>query len=205
MNLSPHPFAASPVLTTRRLILRPFTPEDLPALFAIFSDRETNTFLPWFPLSSMEEAGQFFEERYKNAVDPQGGLHCAVCLKSDNVPIGYVNRSGDDSHDLGYGLRKEFWHRGLALEAAGAVVEQARRDGLSYLTATHDANNPRSGAVMRKLGMSYRYSYQEQWQPKNIPVIFHMYQLNLGGQNAAVPEYRKYWDSSSVHFIAPPQ
>ena len=34
---------------------------------------------------------------------------------------------------------------------------------------------------MRKLGMTYRYSYEELWQPKNFPVIFRMYQLNLNG------------------------
>lgn len=27
--------------------------------------------------------------------------------------------------------------------------------------------------------MSYQYSYEELWQPKNFPVTFRMYQLNL--------------------------
>ena len=40
--------------------------------------------------------------------------------------------------------------------------------------------------------MTYRYSYKEQWQPKNLPVIFRMYQLNLNGNNDFV--YKKYWD-----------
>lgn len=34
---------------------------------------------------------------------------------------------------------------------------------------------------MQKVGMKYCYSYEEQWQPKNIPVIFRMYQLNFNG------------------------
>lgn len=54
----------------------------------------------------------------------------------------------------------------------GAVVEQLRQAGWSYITATHDVRNLRSGLVMQRLGMTYRYSYQEQWQPKDIPVIF---------------------------------
>lgn len=52
---------------------------------------------------------------------------------------------------------------------------------------------------MKQLGMKYQYSYEEQWQPKNIPVIFRMYQLNLDGDQTRV--YRKYWDHSVVHFI----
>lgn len=98
-----------------------------------------------------------------------------------------------------YGLRKEFWHRGIATEAGGAVIAQVRKDGLPYITATHDRNNPRSGNVMRKLGMTYRYSYEELWQPKNFPVIFRMYQLNLNGDNEFV--YRKYWDEATNHFV----
>ena len=32
---------------------------------------------------------------------------------------------------------------------------------------------------MRKLGMTYCYSYEEQWQPKNFLVIFRMYDAAL--------------------------
>ncbi len=39
---------------------------------------------------------------------------------------------------------------------------------------------------MRNLGMVYQYSYEEQWQPKDIPVVFRMYQLNLNGSKVRV-------------------
>ena len=67
----------------------------------------------------------------------------------------------EEHHDFGYGLRKEFWHRGIAREAGRAVIGQVEKDGLPYVTATHDVRNPRSGRVMEALGMSYRYSYEE--------------------------------------------
>ena len=60
--------------------------------------------------------------------------------------------STDESFDFGYALRRPFWHRRIATEAARAVLERLQRDGIPYVTATHDVNNPRSGAVMRKLG-----------------------------------------------------
>lgn len=88
--------------------------------------------------------------------------------KSDNIPIGYTKINIDESYDLGYGLKKEFWHKGIVFEACKAIVQQAKFDGIPYITATHDINNPRSGNVMKRLGMQYQYSYLEQWQPKTI-------------------------------------
>lgn len=74
-----------------------------------------------------------------------------------------------------------------------------RADKMDFITATHDVNNPRSGAVMRKIGMKYCYSYVEQCQPKNIRVIFRMYQLNLDGMTDRV--YTGYKENYPDYFI----
>ena len=189
----------TPAIETERLILRKFTENDLEAFYQIYSDEEVNTFLPWFPLKTMEEARRFYENRYETKYREKNAYNYAVCLKKDNIPIGYINVSMDDSFDFGYGLRGEFWHRGIITEAGKAVVEQLRKDGIPYITATHDVNNPRSGGVMKQLDMKYQYSYEEQWQPKDFPVIFRMYQLNLDGNEDRV--YDKYWNISAVHFV----
>ena len=52
---------------------------------------------------------------------------------------------------------------------------------------------------MQKLGMTYRYSYVEQWQPKDIPVFFRMYQLNRDGDSDRV--YKKYWEQYEIHCV----
>ncbi len=189
----------TPSLETNRLLLRKFTENDIADLYKIYCDKEVNTFLPWFPLQSMAEARRFFEERYQTIYAQPQAYAYAICLKQEQRPIGYIHVEMDDSHDLGYGLRKEFWHRGIVTEATESVVKQAKKDGLPYITATYDRNNPRSGHVMKNVGMQYQYSYEEQWQPKNIPVIFRMYQLNLDGNKSRV--YRKYWDMYAVHFV----
>ena len=189
----------TPRLETERLILRKFTEDDLEALYYIHSDEEVNRFLPWFPLRNMEDARVFYEERLVSRYREERAYNYAVCLKENDYPVGYVNVSMDDSYDFGYGLRREFWHRGIITEAGKAVIEQLRIDEIPYITATHDVNNPRSGRVMKRLGMKYRYSYQEQWQPKNIQVIFRMYQLNLDGNESRI--YQRYWNKSEVHFI----
>ncbi len=181
-------------IETDRLILRKFKCGDIPALYSLLEDKEVNTFLPWFPVRSIEETKDFYKRRLAN------GAYCfAICLKEDNLPIGYINVSMDESHDFGYALSKAFWHRGIVTEAGRALVEQLKQDGIPFITATHDINNPRSGGVMRQIGMKYCYSYEEQWQPKNLLVTFRMFQLNLDGQESRV--YQKYWDLYDKHFI----
>jgi len=189
----------TPTLETEHLIIRKFTKDDLSALFNIYSDKQVNKFLPWFPLKSMEEAKSLFEKRYAAEYAKSDSYRYAICLKHNNIPIGYINVSTDESHDLGYGLCKEFWHKGIATDAGKAVIKQVKKDGLPYITATHDVNNPRSGNVMKALGMNYKYSYEEMWQPKNFSVIFRMYQLNFDENDEQV--YKKYWNKYSGHFI----
>jgi ribosomal-protein-alanine N-acetyltransferase len=191
--------ANTPALETGRLLLRKFTENDIDSLMAIYGDDEVNTYLPWFPVKSREEARAFFEENYAKAYREEKGYRYAICLKPEDHPIGYVHMSMDDSYDLGYGLRKEFWHRGIVTEACKAVIDQIRRDGIPYITATHDIRNARSGQVMKRLGMRYQYSYEEQWKPKDYLVTFRLYQLNFSQREDWV--YRKYWNKYPVHFV----
>ena len=181
-------------LETDRLILRRFEGKDMKALYLLLKDEKVNTFLPWFPVKSEEEAERFYRQRFEGS-----RYSLAICLKKDDVPIGYINADMDDSHDLGYALRREFWHRGIVTEAGKEFVRRLKEDGIPYITATHDKNNLRSGGVMRRIGMKYCYSYNEQWQPKDVLVTFRMYQFNLDGRNDRV--YQKYWEMSDTHFI----
>lgn len=113
----------TPALETERLILRKFTKKDLEALFFILRDEEVNEFLPWYPVKSREETKVFYEERFASIYLRARGYAYAICLKEDNLPIGYINVGTEEPYDLGYGLRKEFWHQGIVFEASKAVIE----------------------------------------------------------------------------------
>lgn len=189
----------TPQLETERLILRKFTQTDIEALYMLLKDEEVNQFLPWYPMKTIEETKKFYEERYAAKYEQPQAYAYAICLKSNNYAIGYINVDMEEHHDFGYGLRKDFWNRGIVTEAGKALIQQVKKDGMLYITATHDVKNPRSGRVMQKLGMKYCYSYKEYWQPKNIPVLFRMYQLNFDGNEAFV--YKKYWNMYPNHFI----
>lgn len=189
----------TPTIETERLILRKFTKDDLKSLYEIYSDKEVNKYLPWFPLKNMIEAKSFFEEKFEDKYRKERSYNYAICLKEDNYPIGYINVETEDSYDFGYGLRKEFWNKGIVTEASIAVINLLKEDGIPFITATHDINNIPSGEVMKKLGMKYCYSYEEQWMPKDILVIFRMYQLNFDENKERI--YKKYWNDAKVSFI----
>lgn len=191
----------TPTLETERLILRQFLESDLPAYFDIMHDEKANRFLPWFPVQTMEEASTLFHKNCLDMYEKPAAYRYAICLQKDNIPIGYCGCSGTESNDIGYGLRSEFWHQGITTEAVTAMVERIRRAGYSYVTATHDVHNPRSGEVMKKIGMCYRYSYIERWQPKDLLVTFRMYQLNFDGDSANT--YMGYWNQYENHFVEP--
>lgn len=72
-----------------------------------------NRFLPWFSLKTLEDTKPFYERQFVKIYVQKGAYNYAICLKKDNYPIGHVNVSPNNSHDLGYGLRKEFWHQGI--------------------------------------------------------------------------------------------
>ena len=141
----------------------------------------------------------YLDLQYIKSWIQQKGFYYAICMKTNNVPIGCIHINGDDSHDLGYSIKKEFWHKGICTEACQAVIDMLKQINIPYITATHDVNNPRSGKVMQAIGMKYQYSYEEYWQPKLYLVTFRMYQLNFDDQQDRV--YKKYWNKYPVHFI----
>ena len=189
-----------PVIDTPRLRLRPFARRDMDAVFRIFSDLQVNTYLPWPAVKSYAQAKAFYDTHYAAyETQKRQGCRYAVCLRQDDVPIGYVHLSEPPGCDLGYGLLPRFWHRGIMTEACTAVLAQAQQEGYTYVTATHDVNNPASGAVMRRLGMQYCSAYWEKWQPKNIWVLFRMYQYNFVPGDCSV--YRAYWEHAGARVV----
>lgn len=190
----------TPPLETERLILRKFTEHDIDDMLLLYGDEEVNKFLPWFPMKTRGDVLNYFYNSIYPVYEKDIAYSYAISQKLDDRVIGYVHVNDiGDSNDMGYALRKEYWHKGITSEACAAVADRLRKAGFPYITATHDINNPYSGEVMKKLGMAYRYSYRELWQPKGIYVTFRMYQLNLDGNSERV--YQKYWDKYDVHYI----
>ena len=183
-------------LETARLLLRPFREEDADAFFDLMREREVNAFLPFFAPETREEAKRLLEERFLRGGAEAEGMRYAVTLREDGRWAGYVTADAGEAHDHGYALGRAYWGRGLATEAARAAAERARTAGWPFLTATHDVNNPASGRVMRRIGMTYRDLYRKLGQPKDILATFRFDQLDFGGP---APAWRGYWDRFPDH------
>ncbi len=182
----------TPTLETDRLILRKFNDNDIDDMFLLYSNEDVNKFLPFFPLKTRNEVENYLYNSILPFYKKDIAYNYAISQKADNRVIGYVHINDiGNSNDIGYALRKEFWHKGITSEACAAIIERLKKVSFPFITATHDIHNPYSGEVMKKIGMSYRYSYKEQWQPKNILVTFRMYQINLDGIERTYTEYQK--------------
>ena len=165
--------------------MRKFELRNADELFRILSDEEINRFLPWFPHKTREETLRFMQDSVFADYDKAIAYRYAVILRSENRLIGYLSFLGIDekerSGDIGYGLLREYWGKGIMTEAVKALLFRLKADGFRYATATHDVQNPASGRVMQKCGMRYVRTYPEFWQPKGIWVNFNLYRIDLNG------------------------
>ncbi|MDE7348615.1 MAG: GNAT family N-acetyltransferase [Clostridia bacterium] len=188
----------TPTLETQRLILRKFTDKDIDDMFLLYSDEDVNRFLPWYPMKTKSEVEEYLHNIIYPFYKKEVAYSYAISQKIDDKVIGYVHINDiGESNDMGYALRKEYWRKGIVSEACSAILNRLKQAQFPFITATHDINNPYSGDVMKKIGMTYRYSYQEQWQPKDISVTFRMYQIDLCGACDTYTGYKKKYP----HFI----
>ena len=189
------------ILETERLVLRKLEQSDFREACKLLQDPEV---MYAYEGAFSDQEVQVWLDKMFRRYENDGFALWAVVEKGSGELIGqcgitYQEYNGGWVPEVGYLFRKEFWHKGIVTEASKALVELLKKDGIPYITATHDKNNPRSGNIMQQLGMKYCYSFKEQWQPKNILVTFRMYQLNFDGQENRI--YKKYWNLYDEHFI----
>ncbi|MDA1095813.1 MAG: GNAT family N-acetyltransferase [Chloroflexi bacterium] len=154
-----------PTITTERIILRPFSPEDAPVVQRLAGDRavaDTTERIPHPYEDGMAEAWiathpQQFIERKECTF--------AIVLNDGEQVIGAVGLTLTMTHargELGYWIGIEFWNQGYCTEAARAVVEYGFSGlGLHRIQARHLTRNPASGRVMVKLGMQHEGRLRE--------------------------------------------
>jgi RimJ/RimL family protein N-acetyltransferase len=82
----------------------------------------------------------------------------AITLERDGLigSCGVTRLAGQEAWEIGYWLGVPYWGQGYASEAARAVMDWAgvELDATSF-SAGHFADNPASGAVLRKLGFGH--------------------------------------------------
>jgi len=149
---------------TGRLIIRPFTRDDIPAIYEIISDPEVMRFLP-DDVTSLGELNNIFEwliDCYdKNSPDNLIKLTEGVEWKDTGRIIGWCGLGPldfePDQIEVFGGFAKEFWNRGIATEAASDMLRYGFEIiGLKRIVAVADPNNTGSVKLIEKLGMKFQ-------------------------------------------------
>lgn len=138
-------------LETPRLILRPITAADGPAILRYMSDPVVTR---WLPEGRLDEAqAQAFAQ--KNA--GRSATNVAVVERASGQLVGHMpfhSWFGHATHEVGWVFGSAHQGRGYATEAARALTDFAFGPlGCHRLVATCQPENIASWRVMEKLGM----------------------------------------------------
>jgi ribosomal-protein-alanine N-acetyltransferase len=157
------------VLETSRLILRPFTLDDLQAKHAIDSQPAVHRYQGFVQKPDGSRRARTVDEtrgwlvRRIAECELQGFGQWAAVLKETGSLIGwaglqyYLLTDGlcrTPEIELYYGLASEFWGQGLITEAGRELLRYGFEVlQLQRITSVADGDNVRSVNVMRRLGM----------------------------------------------------
>lgn len=158
-------------LKTDRLILRPLRPEDAGPISLYAADLNVSRMLARVPHPYPPGAAEAFIERALS-----GQLHetvYAIALAEAETPelvgvIGLKVRSDASERGLGYWLGAPAWGRGIATEAARAVVDEGFADSvLSRITSDVFLDNPASRRVLEKTGFIFGEEFEQFCPARN--------------------------------------
>lgn len=183
---SPCPPLAAPLadVTTPRLDLRRFLPGDGPLLAPVFAKHAFWAF-PYGRGFTPAETADFVAAQV--AEWDAYGLGCWVALeRASGRAIGYLGLSVPHflpeilpAVEVGWRLDPDFWGRGLALEGAGAALDQAFGPlGLERVCSAPQSINPRSVRVCERLGMAFARTAIAQGNARRGPVEASLYWIS---------------------------
>lgn len=145
-------------LSTERLIMREWRNSDIPSLYQMVSDPDVMEF---FPSVLSETEAQDFLKAIQDRMNQNGWGMWACELKATQEVIGFVglNIPKDDFYfnpcvEIGWRLRKKFWHQGLAQEAAKEALKFGFTElNLDKIVAFTTVTNFSSQTLMTRLNM----------------------------------------------------
>jgi len=143
-------------LTTERLALRRFTPDDLDFLAGLYDDPDVTLHLGG--TKDKAQAETMLRHRVLDYYDAHPGLGTWVTIERDaGTPIGFhlLNHiQGESIIQVGYVLSKQAWGKGYATEMARAVLAYGFLElALPRIAAITTLRNAASQNVLRKIGL----------------------------------------------------
>lgn len=157
------------IYETDRLVVRPYTSDDVDFVFDMYSRWEVQRFIGASPrvMQGTDEALAAIE-RWRALSDPNPLLGAwAVALRDSGQLIGTVMLKRlplsaavrppplSDDLEIGWHLHPDHWGKGYATEAGAGVMGRAFAGGVPEVLAVIYPDNEASKKVARRIGMSY--------------------------------------------------
>ncbi|MBI4816714.1 MAG: GNAT family N-acetyltransferase [Deltaproteobacteria bacterium] len=144
-------------LTTARLTLRPYIPDDIVRIHRIYGDPEVMRSVGSAVAHTVDELRVHLERRIGH--QERHGFSAWAVFESGSDELvgdaGLVEVEGTHEIELSYRFRRDTWGRGYAAEVARAWVEVAFRTiGLDALMASVPKENRAAARVLEQLGMA---------------------------------------------------
>ncbi|MFN4115764.1 MAG: GNAT family N-acetyltransferase [Inhella sp.] len=144
------------ILSTARLRLREASPLDAAFLLRLINEPGWHRYINDPGVRTLEQTREWMEGWLPKSYPEQGSGFGLVERLADGEPLGIcglLRRTALEGPDLGYALLAEHEGFGYAREAAEGCVRHAREVlGWTELLAITSPENPRSHALLRKLG-----------------------------------------------------
>ena len=145
------------VLETERLFLRGFDVADAEFILALLNEPSFLRYIGDKKVRTVEDATQYILNGPVASYERNGFGLCRVELKEAHTPIGMcglLKREELPDPDIGFAFLPDFWNKGFALEAAAAVLKDAReRLKLKRVLAITNQDNEASIRLLQKLGL----------------------------------------------------
>lgn len=146
-------------LETERLSLRKITRADISGYYRLFGSAEVARWMLWEPHTDIQQSAAAVEKvlaRYETGRCYRWG----ITRKGEDGLIGIIEllrfEEKAGSASFAYMLVPDVWGKGYGTEAVKAAFRFAfEKMEAEVITADHFADNPASGAVMRKAGMEF--------------------------------------------------
>ncbi len=144
-------------MSTDRLGFSVWTEDDEAQAFSLWGDAQVTRYICASGVFSPEDIKARLRTEIANMADYGVQYWPVFDLQSGELAgcCGLRPRS-EGCFELGFHLRPHYWGRGLAAEAAEAVIDLAfGKLGASELFAGHNPDNVNSAKVLKKLGFEY--------------------------------------------------
>ena len=151
-------FDDMPRLETPRLILRRLEMRDAPDLFDYSRDPQVAKHVLWDAQTSVSEARAYVRymlRRYRAGEPASWGIEEKETGRVVGT-IGYMWYQRDNNAcEVGYSLARWLWNGGYMTEALRRVIDYTfDAMDINRIEAQHELDNPASGRVMEKCGMT---------------------------------------------------